>query len=202
MFTSQIGASDNIGTGCQVDLESRKLRQDSLTTDQYLGWLVMQCMETPRPPKFSLVVFLGLFSISLFVGCATMDSVRKAALGDTSANSAAESASSQPSVYYTAVTGLKLHSGPNAATTVLAELPLHQKVYRYKLERGYAYVEVEGSDKMGWVDNGQLIWRLPVAGETRDVGSSVKKEDKPESTSSTDASDEPKPKERSVFEPY
>jgi hypothetical protein len=82
MFTSQIGASDNIGTGCQVDLESRKLRQDSLTTDQYLGWLVMQCMETPRPPKFSLVVFLGLFSISLFVGCATMDAVRKAALAD------------------------------------------------------------------------------------------------------------------------
>jgi hypothetical protein len=43
----------------------------------------------------------------------------------------------------------------------LAQLPLHQKVYRYKMEKGYAYVKVEGNGVSGWVDNARLIWRLP-----------------------------------------
>jgi len=29
------------------------------------------------------------------------------------------------------------------------------------MEKGYAYIKVEGSEVTGWVDNAQLIWRLP-----------------------------------------
>jgi hypothetical protein len=43
----------------------------------------------------------------------------------------------------------------------LTQLPLHQKVYRYKTEKGYAYIKAEGSGVTGWVDNARLIWRLP-----------------------------------------
>jgi hypothetical protein len=34
-------------------------------------------------------------------------------------------------------------------------------VYRHRLEKGYAYVNVEGKNLTGWVDNAKLIWRLP-----------------------------------------
>jgi len=43
----------------------------------------------------------------------------------------------------------------------LTQLPLYQKVYRYKMEKGYAYIKVEESGVTGWVDNARLIWRLP-----------------------------------------
>ncbi len=38
---------------------------------------------------------------------------------------------------------------------------MHEKVTRFKLERGYAYVESATSGAKGWVNNAQLIWRLP-----------------------------------------
>jgi len=34
---------------------------------------------------------------------------------------------------------------------------------RTSLERGYAFVESSQSSLKGWVDNAQLIWRLPAA---------------------------------------
>jgi hypothetical protein len=44
---------------------------------------------------------------------------------------------------------------------MVTQLPLHQKVYRYKMEKGYAYIKVEGTGVTGWVDNARLVWRLP-----------------------------------------
>jgi hypothetical protein len=38
---------------------------------------------------------------------------------------------------------------------------LYKKVYRSKMEKGYAYVTIEGSEVTGWVDNARLLWRLP-----------------------------------------
>ena len=68
----------------------------------------------------------------------------------------------KPQPYYTAIDGLKLYKEPRRSKAHLAQLPLHQKVYRSKLEGGYAYVKVDGSDMKGWVDTAQLIWCLPV----------------------------------------
>ncbi len=67
----------------------------------------------------------------------------------------------EAAVYYTGVEGLKLLSHPDPASNVIARLPLHQKVLRSKLDRGYAYVTVTKDGLTGWVDNAKLIWKLP-----------------------------------------
>jgi hypothetical protein len=45
-------------------------------------------------------------------------------------------------------------------------LSLYEKVIRSDLERGYALVESAKSGVKGWVDNAQLVWRLPAAPTT------------------------------------
>jgi hypothetical protein len=64
-------------------------------------------------------------------------------------------------VYYAGVDQLMVYSEPRSSASQLAQLPLHQKVYRSKIEKGYAYIKVEGTGVTGWVDNARLIWRLP-----------------------------------------
>lgn len=137
----------------------------------------------------------GLFFIFLLAGCAAQQ---------TSSETPMNAAPGQPTVYYSGVEGLKLYSEPRFSTSVLAELPLHQKVYRYKVERGFANVKVDGTDRVGWVNNAQLIWRLPSApsaGAKPDLATGAEKE-KPQVPSETPASSGSKPKPRSVFEPY
>jgi hypothetical protein len=56
---------------------------------------------------------------------------------------------------------LVVYSEPRSSSSPLTQLSLHQKVYRSKIEKGYAYIKVEESGVTGWVDNAQLIWRLP-----------------------------------------
>jgi hypothetical protein len=63
--------------------------------------------------------------------------------------------------YYAGEEGLQIYSEPRETSTTLARLPLHQKVYRDKIEKGYAHVKVEGTNLTGWVENAKLIWRLP-----------------------------------------
>jgi len=57
--------------------------------------------------------------------------------------------------------GLKVYSEPRTVAAILARLSLHQKVYCYKIERAYAYVKVEETELLGWVDKARLISRLP-----------------------------------------
>ena len=66
-----------------------------------------------------------------------------------------------PLVYYAGVDQLIVYSEPRSSASQLAQLPLHQKVNRYKMEKGYAYIKVEENGVSGWVDNARLIWRLP-----------------------------------------
>src|SRR5262249_3198212 len=57
--------------------------------------------------------------------------------------------------------GLKVYSESSASSKVVGTLALHEKVTRYRVERGYAYVTSSQSGLTGWVSNGQLVWRLP-----------------------------------------
>jgi hypothetical protein len=75
-------------------------------------------------------------------------------------------ATTAPRVYYAGIEGLQVYSAPSASSKVIGQLSLHEKVTRFKLERGYAYVESTKSDVKGWVKNAQLIWRLPSAPTT------------------------------------
>jgi len=76
-------------------------------------------------------------------------------------------AAAQSSPYYVGVDGLSLFPEPQPQNKT-ATLPLHQKVVRTRLERGWAFVTVEGSGLQGWVDNAKLIWRLPTTGKAID----------------------------------
>lgn len=66
-------------------------------------------------------------------------------------------------VYYAGVKGLKMFAEPATSSRVVGVLSLHEKVIRTKVERGFASVERAADGKKGWVNNAQLIWRLPSA---------------------------------------
>jgi len=66
-----------------------------------------------------------------------------------------------PRVYFASSEGLNLYSEPSMSSKLVGTLTLHEKVTRFKLEHGFAYVESPTSGAKGWVDNSQLIWRLP-----------------------------------------
>ena len=71
-----------------------------------------------------------------------------------------------PRAYYAGVAGLQVYSEPSASSKVVGTLALHEKVTRSRLERGYAYVESAKGGVEGWVNNAQLLWRLPKAPTT------------------------------------
>jgi len=67
--------------------------------------------------------------------------------------------SNAPKVYYVGVSGLKMFSECGGSGSPIAELPLHEKVLRYKLEHGFAHIKVAGTGQTGWVKNAKLVWR-------------------------------------------
>ncbi len=100
--------------------------------------------------KFLKLIVLVSASLSLYA-CAMVDSVGR--------ERTPHEKSTAPRVYYAGVAGLKMFSQSRASGSPIAELPLHTKVLRYKIERGFAYVKVAGTGRMGWVRNKYLIWR-------------------------------------------
>ena len=91
-------------------------------------------------------------------GCASVQKTVDGWLGQTSPSSAGEG-----TVYFAASDGLVVRDAPSGAARIVGRLALHQRVVRSKLEAGYAYVISDGGGVEGWVDNAQLIWRLPAA---------------------------------------
>jgi len=70
-----------------------------------------------------------------------------------------------PRVYYAGSDGLTVFKGPSASAKVIGKLSLHEKVTRTRLEGGFAYVESATGTK-GWVNNTQLLRRVPTAAAT------------------------------------
>jgi hypothetical protein len=66
-------------------------------------------------------------------------------------------------VYFSAVKGLTVHAEPSGTAKVLGRLSLHEKVTRLRVQQGYAFVTSAAGGTAGWVDNAQLIWRLPTS---------------------------------------
>jgi hypothetical protein len=104
----------------------------------------------------------ALGALILLASCATTQQATGTAPTAEPTKSPA-SASQAPRVYYAGVEGLKVYSEASAFSKVVGTLSLHEKVVRMNLERGYAFVESTKSEVKGWVDNAQLIWRLPAA---------------------------------------
>lgn len=100
--------------------------------------------------KFLKMNLLVLIFLSLYA-CAMVDSASRELMLLEESNA--------PKVYYVGVADLKMFSQSRASGSPIAELPLHAKVLRYKMDRGFAYVKVTGTGQVGWVRNRDLIWR-------------------------------------------
>jgi hypothetical protein len=115
----------------------------------------------------SRVLLLG--GAVMLAGCATMQRTVGGWFGATTPTptpQVAPAAAEAPRVYYAGNEGMKVYSEASASSKVIGQLLLHEKVTRFKLERGWAYVEGAKSGAKGWVNNAQLIWRLPAAKDT------------------------------------
>jgi hypothetical protein len=104
--------------------------------------------------------FAGGFALVLAAaiacnGCAGLSPTVDRWLGRTAAPAGSGAA------FYSAVDGLTVYAGPARSSAVVGKLPLHERVSRSKLEGGYAYIQADQIGLRGWVDNAQLLWRLP-----------------------------------------
>jgi len=120
-------------------------------------------------PKVGVIAAFAL--LMSLAGCATMQRTVGGWFGTATPTPAPTPApqapaAAAPRVYYAGTDGLKVYSEASTSSQVLGQLSLHEKVTRFKLERGYAYVESAKSGLKGWVINAQLIWRLPTAPTT------------------------------------
>lgn len=109
--------------------------------------------SAPRRAGGGLALFLAGMLASLSTGCSG-----GASLGNLFGDGAGKKTAS---VYYASQAGTKLYAKPSFTSAVIGSLSLHQKVVRSQLDHGFAYVEVVGSGKQGWVENAKLIWKIP-----------------------------------------
>lgn len=119
-------------------------------------------VKTRRPGVLGIVLFIT--SVMFTAGCNITGFFNKDKPGPTSVDSAPSSTpdiESQPLPFFVGVDGLALYSSPTVASPIITRLSLHQKVLRFKLEKGYAYIRAPESGEEGWVDNAKLIWKLP-----------------------------------------
>jgi hypothetical protein len=96
----------------------------------------------------------------LWSGCSTIDGWFGATPEPRPTPAAARS-----ETYYVAVAGLSVYAEPSAAAKIVGRLALHERVTRTGIEHGYAHITHSTSGVTGWVDNAQLIWRLPPAND-------------------------------------
>ena len=82
-----------------------------------------------------------------------------------------DAADESPLVYYTAVPNLKLYADPDFSSQVVTELPLNEKLLRYRNHKAFGYVKVERTGQTGWVENAKLDWRKVTEKRETDMGS-------------------------------
>jgi len=109
---------------------------------------------------------LAVAASSVIAGCSSLRESMPSWLGGSPAGGApaptqAPIASRQGEVYYAGIDGLAVYAQPSTSSEVVGHLTLYDRVTRSRLEHGYAYVAADRTGLQGWVDNAQLVWRLP-----------------------------------------
>ena len=79
--------------------------------------------------------------------------------------------------FYVGASSINVHADSKLSSLVVGRLSAYEAVTRTKIDGAYAYVTSAKSGLSGWVDNGQLIWRLPSMKETEPSSSKVKESD-------------------------
>ena len=95
--------------------------------------------------KLKGILILALVAAAVLWSCGTTGSSKKKEVKQ---------------VFYAAEQDLKLYPEPRFSRNTIAELPLNEKVLRYRTEKGFAYVKVERTGQKGWVENARLKWRI------------------------------------------
>jgi hypothetical protein len=101
-------------------------------------------------------------------GCSSLRESMNGWFGASSTPAATPVTSQAGQIYYAAIDGVIVYAQPSESSQVVGHLALHERVTRTRIERGYAYIVADQNRPGGWVDNAQLLWRLPpaVAGST------------------------------------
>lgn len=105
-----------------------------------------------------------LFCVLLILavgGCSSVRQTMKSWLDESSPADSEAPQTSGGQVYYVGSAGLAVHSEASASSKTIGRLGQYEKVIRTRLERGYAYIRSQSGAVQGWVDNAQLIWRVP-----------------------------------------
>ena len=104
-------------------------------------------------PKLILLIVASFFLCS----CAVVDSTKDVV--DSTKKLLSGPDDNGPKTYYVGRSDLKLFSEPHSSKTYVAKLPLNEKVMRYKMQKGFAYVKVLSTGQTGWVKNANLTWK-------------------------------------------
>ena len=104
-------------------------------------------------PKLILLIVASFFLCS----CAVVDSTKDVVNSTKKLLSRPDDTG--PKTYYVGLSDLKLFSEPHSSKTYVAKLPLNEKVMRYKMQKGFAYVKVVSTGQTGWVKNAHLTWK-------------------------------------------
>jgi hypothetical protein len=94
----------------------------------------------------------------VLTGCASVEDVRH---GSAHRSASPKAASGQ--TYYAAADGLVVRDQPSASGAVVGRLALHERVTRVRIHDGFALVTDSANGLKGWVENAQLVSRIPAA---------------------------------------
>ena len=86
----------------------------------------------------SLKLILLIVASFFLCSCAVVDSTKDVV--DSSKRLLSGPDDTGPKIYYVGVSDLKLFSEPHSSRMYVAKLPLNEKVLRYKVQKGFAYV--------------------------------------------------------------
>jgi hypothetical protein len=104
-----------------------------------------------------------ILATAFLAGCASVKKTTEGWWGDlTSSGSGASGQPQGGSVYYAASDGLVMRASASGSASIVGRLTQYQRVVRTQLVNGWAYVTTDGG-LSGWVDNAQLVWRVPSA---------------------------------------
>ncbi|WP_045223839.1 hypothetical protein [Methyloterricola oryzae] len=105
-----------------------------------------------------------LFCVLLILvvgGCSSVRQTMKSWLHESPPTDSEAPQTSGGQIYYASSAGLAVHSEASASSKTIGRLDQYERVIRTRLERGFAFISSQSGAVQGWVDNAQLIWRVP-----------------------------------------
>jgi hypothetical protein len=115
--------------------------------------------------KIAWLILPALIAFCL-ISCVTQDAAKKTdQKTEIPVEKSGAGTQEKATVYYAGIDGLKLYARPGFSKDHKLKLPLNEKLLRYKVDKGFAYVKVVSTGQEGWVENAQLKWKKVTTGQ-------------------------------------